>query len=98
VGGKGGGQTQLASLITFTAGGCDGGRGGGREQIRPCTRCSLHAFSLTLCLSFSYLHSAVEASFDTKKACGKPYTLFKMVFVWSKKMFIIAVIDSYKSF
>jgi hypothetical protein len=46
----------------------------GRDQICPCTRCSLHACSFTLCLSFSYLRSAVEASFDIKKACGKPYT------------------------
>ncbi len=28
----------------------------------------------TLCFSFSYLRSAVEASFDYKKACGKPYS------------------------
>ena len=38
-----------------------------REQIRPCTRCSLHACSFTLCLSFSSLRSAVTASFDIKK-------------------------------
>jgi hypothetical protein len=38
-----------------------------REQIRPCTKCSLHACSFTLCLSFSYLRSAVAASFDIKK-------------------------------
>jgi hypothetical protein len=74
--GGGGGQMQLASLITFTGGGCEGGGGEGeeREQIRPCTGCSLHACSFTPRLSFSYLRSAVEASFDTKKACGKPYT------------------------
>ena len=46
----------------------------GREQICPCTTCSLHACSFTLRLSFSYIHSAVEASFDIKKACGKPYS------------------------
>ncbi len=72
------GETQLASLITFTAGECVGGEGRGgkgeREQTRPCTRCSLHACSLTLCLSFSCLRSAVEASFDTRKAHGKPYS------------------------
>ncbi len=47
-----------------------GGEGEGREkreQIRPCTKCSLHACSFTLCLSFSYLRSAVAASFDIKK-------------------------------
>ncbi len=62
---------QLASLITFIGGGCEGvGEGEGREkreQIRPCTKCSLHACSFTLCLSFSYLRSAVTASFDIKK-------------------------------
>jgi hypothetical protein len=54
----------------------EGGGKGEREQTRPCTRCSLHACSLTLCLSFSCLRSAVEASFDTRKAHGKPYTSF----------------------
>jgi hypothetical protein len=45
-----------------------GGEGRERwEQIRPCTKCSLHACSFTLCLSFSYLRSAVTASFDIKK-------------------------------
>jgi hypothetical protein len=42
----------------------------GREQICPCTRCSLHACSFTLCLSFSYLRSAVAASLDIKKFLG----------------------------
>jgi hypothetical protein len=46
----------------------------GREQIRPCTKCSLHACSFILCLSFSYLRSAVEASFNIKKACRKPFS------------------------
>ena len=41
-----------------------------REQIRPCTKCSLHACSFTLCLSFSYLRSAVATSFDIKKIHG----------------------------
>jgi hypothetical protein len=72
-GGRWGGQTQLVSLILPTAGECAGGEGV-RGQIRPCTRCSLPTSSLTLCLSFSYLRSAVEASFDTRKAFGKPYT------------------------
>jgi hypothetical protein len=47
-----------------------GGEGEGREkreQIRPCTKCSLHACSFTLCLSFLFLRSAVTASFDIKK-------------------------------
>ncbi len=69
MGERGGGQTQLASLITFTAGECTRG-GGEREQTSPCTRCSLHACSFTLCLSFTYLRSAVEASFDTKRLVG----------------------------
>ncbi len=38
-----------------------------REQICPCTKCSLHAYTFTLCLSFSYLRSAATASFDIKK-------------------------------
>ncbi len=38
-----------------------------REQIHSCTKCSLHACSFTLCLSFSYLRFAVAASFDMKK-------------------------------
>ncbi len=54
---------------------------GGRGKIRPCTRCSLLTFSFTLCLSFSYLHSAAEASFDTKKAYGKPYTSYIQIFI-----------------
>jgi hypothetical protein len=56
------------------ASGLGGEKRGEREQIRPCTRCSLPTFSFALCLSFSYLRSAVEASFDTRKAHGKPYT------------------------
>ncbi len=47
-----------------------GGEGEGRErweQIRPCNKCSLHACSFTLCLSFSDLRSAAAASFDIKK-------------------------------
>ncbi len=43
-----------------------GGEGEGREKrerTRPWTKCSLHA----LCLSFSYLRSAVTASFNIKK-------------------------------
>ncbi len=63
-------ETQLASLIAFIGGGCEGegeSREGG-EQICPCTRCSLYAGSFTLRLSFSHLRSAVEASFDIKKA------------------------------
>jgi len=72
VGEGGGGQkwTQLASLITFIGGGCERGEGEGREgkdQICPCTKCSLYACSFILCLPFSYLRSAVAASFDIKK-------------------------------
>jgi hypothetical protein len=51
-----------------------GWKGGGGGRTRPGTRCSLLTSSLTLRLSFSYLHSAVGASFDTKKAYGKPYS------------------------
>jgi hypothetical protein len=53
--------------------GVRGGEGEGREgrdQICPCTRCSLYACSFTLCLSFSYLRSAVAASLDIKKFLG----------------------------
>ncbi len=35
-----------------------------REQIRPCSKCNLHAYRR---LSFSYLRSAATASFDMKK-------------------------------
>ncbi len=72
--GGGRGRRSWPPLSHLQQAGVMGGEGGGREQIRLCTRCSLHAFSLTLCLSFSYLFSAVEASFNTKKARGKPYT------------------------
>ncbi len=43
-----------------------------REQICPCTKCSLHACSFTLCLSFSYLRSAV-AAFRYKKVPQELY-------------------------
>jgi len=51
-------------------GGGEGEGGEGREQICPCTKCSLHACSFTLCLSFAYLRSAVAASLNTKKFLG----------------------------
>ena len=55
-----------------------GVRGGGgrerREQIRPCSKCSLHAFTFTLRLSFSYLRSAATASFDIRKVPQELYT------------------------
>ncbi len=70
-GGGGGGRRSWPPLSHLQeAGVMEGGGRGKREQIRPCTRCSLHAYSLTLCLSFSYLRSAVEASFDTKRLVG----------------------------
>jgi hypothetical protein len=71
VGEKGGGRRSWSPLSHLQQASVLGGGGKGeREQNRPCTRCSLHACSFTLCLSFAYLRSAVEASFDTKKACG----------------------------
>jgi hypothetical protein len=73
---------QLASLITFMGGGCEGGRGrAGRSEnkYRPCTKCSLHACSFTLCLSFSYLRSAVAASFDIKKFHGNATSGFNFL-------------------
>ncbi len=78
----------------------EGGGRGEREQTRPCTRCSLHECSFTLCLSFSYLRSAVEASFDTRKACGKPYTIYditvhKLVTTVAQKIICIRIILSF---
>jgi hypothetical protein len=56
-------------LITFIGGGCEGGGGRERrERIRPCSKWSLHAFTFTLRLSFSYLRSAATASFDIKRS------------------------------
>ncbi len=69
---KGGGRLSWPPLLHLQqASVLEGGVRGKGKQIRPCTRCSLHAFSFTLCLSFSYPRSAVQASFDTKKACRK---------------------------
>jgi hypothetical protein len=72
VGGGGGGEIDAAGLPyhIYRRRVWEGGEGEGREgrdQICPCTKCSLHACSFTLCLSFSYLRSAVAASFDIKK-------------------------------
>ena len=70
-GGGGGAEIDAAGLpYRIYRRGVRGGEGKGREgrdQICPCTKCSLHACSFTLCLSFSYLRSAVAASFDIKK-------------------------------
>ncbi len=44
------------------------GRGGGLATV-----CTPHVCSPLSHPSFSFLHSAVEDSFDIKKACEKPY-------------------------
>ncbi len=68
---EGGGQkqTQLASLIAFIGGRCEGegGAGRGENKFVLVLDAACYACSFTLCLSFSYLHSAVAASFDIKK-------------------------------
>ncbi len=67
-GGEGGNRRSWPPLSHLLEAGVRGGEGREkREQIRPCTKCSLHACSFTLCLSFSYLRPAVTASFDIKK-------------------------------
>jgi hypothetical protein len=62
-------QTQLASLIAFIGGRCEGegGAGRGENKFVLVLDAACYAYSFTLCLSFSYLRFAVTASFDIKK-------------------------------
>ncbi len=54
----------------------DGGGGGERGGGGLATICTPHVCSPLSRSSFSFLHSAVKASFDIKKAYGKPYSRF----------------------
>jgi hypothetical protein len=71
VGERGGGTGNRRSrplLSHLLEAGVGGGKGRGRrEQIRPCSKCNLHAYRG---LSFSYLRSAATASFDIKSSTG----------------------------
>jgi hypothetical protein len=60
-------REQLPPLSHLDGG--EGGKGGGGLA----TVCTPHICSPLSRSSFSFLHSVVKASFDIKKACGKPY-------------------------
>jgi hypothetical protein len=63
-------ERRLAPCYHIYRGGGVRGGGGGLATV-----CTPHVCSPLSRSSFSLLHSAVEASFDIKKACGKPYKL-----------------------
>ncbi len=76
--GGGGLETDAAGLlIALMGGGCEGGGGAGwgERKFVLALDAACYACSSALCLSFSYLRSAVEASFDIKKACGEAVQL-----------------------
>jgi hypothetical protein len=50
----------------------EGEIGGGLANV-----CTPHICNPLSHSPFSFLHSAVEASFDIKKACAKPHTWFR---------------------
>ncbi len=66
-------REQLPPLSHLDGG--EGGRGGGGLA----TVCTPHVCSPLSRSSFSFLHPAVKASFDIKKACGKPYRRKKII-------------------
>jgi hypothetical protein len=68
VGGGGGNRRRPAPLIAFI--------GGGGEVEVALQLFALHIYAVLFLVPLSpFLHSAVEASFDIKKARGKPYTM-----------------------
>ncbi len=69
MGGGGGNEARAAASVIASGW---GGRGGGGLA----TVCTPHVCSPLSRSSFSFLHYAVKASFDIKKAYGKQYSKF----------------------